>query len=116
MSPLDPLPPVRPEDMSDAFHILAYARIDTDERVGTRVLGNAMEHQTGYGQVGVYNPDGADLFSQNWHSILMEASRMDDPGEAGRDLAQQAPAAFDDLATALQRVTDTGTWRRVNAH
>ncbi len=116
MNPLDPLPPVRPEDMSDAFHILAYARIDTDERVGTRVLGNAMEHQTGYGQVGVYNPDGADLFSQNWHSILMEASRIDDPGEAGRDLAIQAPPAFDDLATALQRVTDLSTWRRVNAH
>lgn len=116
LSPLNPLPPVRPEDMPEAFHILAFAQIETDERVGTRVLGNAAEVQNAYGQVGVYNPDGADLFSQNWHSVLMPATRMDDPGAAGRDLDTQAPPAFDDLARALQRVGDLGTWGRVNAH
>jgi hypothetical protein len=116
LSPTDPLPPVRPEDMSEAFHILAYAQIDTDERVGTRVLGNAMDVQTAFGQVGVYNPDGADLFSQNWHSALMPASRVDDPRDAGQRLGQQATADFDDLADTLQRVTDLATWGRVNAH
>jgi len=116
MSPLNPLPPVRPEDMSAAFHILAYAQITADERVGTRVLGQSMEMQTAFGQVGVYNPDGADLFSQNWHSILMPASRVDDPRDAGQRLGQQATADFDDLAETLQRVTDLGTWGRVNAH
>lgn len=113
---VNPLPPVRPEDMPDPFHILAYALIEADERVGTRILGEAMAVQTGYGQVGVYNPDGADLFSQNWHARLMPATRVDTPREAGRDLGIQAPAAFDDLAGALQRVGDAGTWRRVNAH
>jgi len=113
---VDPLPPVRPEDMPPEFHILAYALRDADERVGTRILGNAMEVQAGYGQVGVYNPDGADLYSQNWHSRLMAATRIDDPRRAGADLGTQGPASFDDLAQTLQRVNDMATWRRVNAH
>ena len=116
LSAVNPLPPVRPEDMPPAFHILAYAQIEADERIGTRVLGNAMEVQTGYAQVGIYNPDGADLYSQNWHSRLMAATRIDDPQRAGADLARQAPASFDDLAQTLQRVNDLATWRRVNAH
>lgn len=116
ISPNDFMPPARPEDMPELFQILAYAMTETDERVGTRVLGNAAEEQYGYGQVGVYNPDGADLYSQNWRSILMPAMRMDDPREAGRDLDQQARSSFDQLARTLQRVGDLGTWGRVNAH
>ena len=109
-------PPVRPEDMPPPFQILAYAQTETDERVGTRVLGNATRFQHGYAQVGVYNPDGADLFAQNWRSVMMPALRMDDPQRAGRDLALQGPSAFDDLAATLQRVSDYRTWGRVNAH
>jgi hypothetical protein len=116
MSTVDVMPPVRPEEMSGAFHILAYAQIESDERVGTRVLGQAMEELTAWGQVGVYNPDGADLFSQNWHSILMPATRADDPRDAGDRLDRQATADFDQLARTLQQVTDLATWGRVNAH
>ena len=116
ISPLNPLPPVEPRTMPDAFHILSYALKDKSRRLSETVISTSVDTHTGYGQTGVFNPDGASLFTQNWQSKLMPATRLDDVRQASRDLARQARDGFDDLAGTLQQVRSTGSWGRVNAH
>jgi hypothetical protein len=110
------LPITQPDKMPDPFRILALVQKDKGKRLATQVLTEDVESHFGYGQAGVFNPDGADLFSQNWRYRLMPATRMDDPSKMARDLRQQAKSAFGPLATALSAVSGAAGWGRVNAH
>lgn len=116
IQPLNPLPPIEPATMPDAYRILAYGLKDKSKRLGETVMSSPVETHTGYGQVGVFNPDGASLYTQNWHMRLMPATRMDDPNTAGSDLSRQARSDFDDLAESLQQLNSMSSWERVNAH
>lgn len=116
ISPLNLVPPVEPRTMPEGFHILGYALKDKSRRLSEAVIPTTVDTHTGYGQTGVYNPDGASLFTQHWHSKLMPATRLDDVRRASRDLDRQARDSFDDLAETLQQVQTTGSWGRVNAH
>lgn len=114
-----------PDKMDDPFRILAFAQREQDpsERLNMMIpylagqvgQGNVAPH-TAYGQVGIYNPDGASLYSQSWRARLMPATRMDDVSEAANKLDQQATAAFDPLASTLRQVADQTNWRRIHAH
>lgn len=106
----------QPDAMPEAFHILALTQKDKGRRLATQVLTDSVDSHFGYGQTGVYNPDGANLFSQNWRYRMMPATRMDDPARMARDLRRQATAPFAPLATALGGVSSTSSWSRVNAH
>ncbi|MEP5758728.1 MAG: hypothetical protein ABJ327_05320, partial [Litoreibacter sp.] len=114
--PWNLLPPVEPRTMPEAFHVLGFALKDKSRRLSEIVIPTSVDTHTGYGQTGVFNPDGATLYSQNWQSKLMPATRLDDVRRASRDLARQARDGFDDLADTLQQVQSTGSWGRVNAH
>ena len=116
ISPINPIPIVQPDKMPDAFRILALTQKQKGKRLAAQVLTEDVQSHFGYGQAGVYNPDGANLFSQNWRYRMMPATRMDDPSKMARDLRRQAKAPFDPLATSLGAVTSTGSWGRVNAH
>lgn len=116
VSTLQVPPFAQPDQMPDAFRILAYAQKDKNRRLGSKVLNDDIESHFGYAQTGVYNPDGADLFSQNWRFRMMPATRMDDPQSASNKLNTQALAAFEPLASNLAGVSDTTTWARVNVH
>ncbi|MEM6388933.1 MAG: hypothetical protein AAF825_03750 [Pseudomonadota bacterium] len=113
---IDFFPPVDPLMMPDDYLILAYSLREPSPRTGTTVFGDAQTDHTGYGQSALFNPDGASLYSQNWQARLMEATRLDGPRDAGRDLNRQAVRAFGDLAQTLRQVSDQTSWRRVNAH
>jgi hypothetical protein len=105
----------QPDEMPEAFHILALTQKDKGRRLAAAVLADDVESHFGYGQTGVYNPDGANLFSQNWRYRMMPATRMDDPARMAGDLRRQAKAPFAPLAQALGAVSSPG-WERVNAH
>ena len=105
-----------PYDMPEEFHVLAYGLRDKSPRLSESIMGTSVQSHTGYGQVGVYNPDGASMFSQNWQARLMPATRLDNPRVAGAALNAQAHASFDTLAASISAVTDTSTWGRVHAH
>ncbi len=112
-----------PDQMDDAFRILAFAQKDQSTRLDMMIpylsgqvsAGDTAPH-TAYGQVGLYNPDGASLYSQSWRARLMPATRMDDVSQAADNLNREATAAFDPLASALGNVADQATWRRIHAH
>ena len=108
-------PLVDPARMPDAFRILAFSHKEPSKRLGTAVLGAGLDHD-GYGQVGLYNPDGATLYSQNWQARLMPATRLDAPRQAGSDLDREASASFDGFAAELRGMQNTTGWERVNAH
>ncbi|MBT8409977.1 MAG: hypothetical protein KJN93_10165, partial [Alphaproteobacteria bacterium] len=116
ISPLNPLPPFEATTMPDAYRVLAFGLKEKSRRLGEAVMTTPVTTHTGYAQAGVFNPDGATLYTQNWHTRLMPATRMDEPRDAGRDLARQARSGFDDLAEDLQQVRDVSTWERINAH
>ena len=116
ISPIHPAPPVEPIAMPDEFRILALGQKDKSQRFGERIMSSPVISHTGYAQAGVFNPDGATLFTQNWQSRLMPATRLDNPRQAGGDLDRAATAAFDDLASDLQQVQTLGDWGRVHAH
>lgn len=109
-------PPVDAAAMPDPYRILAFSLREPAERLGTTVFGAPDTDHTGYGQTGVFNPDGASLYSQNWMMRTMPATRLDDPSDASRELGREATAGFDDLAETLGHVGDRTSWRRVNAH
>ncbi len=110
------VPPwVQPDQMPDPFHILALTQAKKGTRLAGQVFTDTVESHYGYGQVGVYNPDDASLYSQNWQYRLMPATRMDDPRDIARDLRSQARSSFGDLVRSLSGVSDS-TWRRVHAH
>lgn len=115
-SPTNLFPPVEPTAMPDAFRILAFGLKEKSRRLAESVLASPVTTHTGYAQTGVFNPDGATLYTQNWRMRLMPATRMDDPGRAGRDLSRQASPQFDTLAEDLLTVGNAGSWERVNAH
>ncbi|MEL6642065.1 MAG: hypothetical protein AAFP98_12295 [Pseudomonadota bacterium] len=123
VTPLSRITDRTPMDMDEAFRILAFAQKDQSQRLdmmipylnGQVTQGNAAPH-TGYGQVGLFNPDGATLYSQSWRARLMPATRMDDAKQAANNLDRQATAAFDPLVSALRSVNDQSTWRRIHAH
>jgi hypothetical protein len=116
ISPIHPAPPVEPIAMPDEFRILAFGQKAKSRRFGERIMSSPVTGHTGYAQAGVFNPDGATLFTQNWQSRLMPATRLDNPRQAGRDLDRAASAAFDDLASDLQQVRSSSSWGRVHAH
>ena len=115
-SPNDITLPNELSDMPDAYRILAYGLKEKSRRLGQAIMTSPVTTHTGYAQVGVFNPDGATLFTQNWHARLMPATRMDNPAAAGNALGSEARGSFDALAEDLQQVQDTSSWRRVNAH
>ena len=115
-NPFNLLTPVEPTTMPDAFRVLAFGLKEKSRRLAQSIMTSPVTTHTGYGQAGVFNPDGATLYTQNWHTRLMPATRMDDPRDAGSDLARQARSAFDELADDLQKIQSTSSWGRVNAH
>lgn len=116
LDPFDLPPPREAREMPEAFHILAFTEKEKSRRMGEAILTTPVTSHTGYGQAGVFNPDGATLFTQNWQSRLMPATRMDDPRAASRNLDREATTAFGALADALGEVGNTTGWERVNAH
>ncbi|MXQ09733.1 hypothetical protein GQ651_17950 [Alphaproteobacteria bacterium GH1-50] len=108
--------PADVDAMTDPYRILAYSRKAKSRRLGAAVLPESVTAHTGYGQVGVFNPDGATLYSQNWMSVLMPATRLDDPRGAARALDREATGVFDELAEDLLSVGDVASWGRVHAH
>ncbi len=110
------VPPwVQPDQMPDAFRILALTQAAKGKRLAAQVLTDNVQNHFGYGQVGVYNPDDASLYSQNWQYRMMPATRADDARDLAGNLSRQAPGAFGDLSQSLNGVGH-GTWSRVNAH
>ena len=116
VGPVDPAPPIEPATMPESFHVLAFSEMELSTRRGTAILSSPVQSHTGYGQVGVYNPDGATLFTQNWQSRMMPATRLDDPSAMAGDLRRQATASFEELAESLGAVGSGSGWERVNAH
>ncbi len=112
-----------PHQMDDPFRILAFAQKNQANRLdmmipylsGQVTQGNTAPH-TAYSQVGIYNPDGASLYSQSWRARLMPATRMDDVSDAANNLRREAPGSFNSLASALSGVADQASWRRIHAH
>ncbi|MEO0691470.1 MAG: hypothetical protein AAFY90_01190 [Pseudomonadota bacterium] len=107
---------VTPEQMPDDFHILAVTAKTKSSRVASGVLTDGVQYHHGYGQVGVYNPISADLFSQDWTYRPMPATRMDDPGEVAQGLRSKASAMFAPLADSLSAAAGSAEWGRINAH
>ncbi|MEO1308122.1 MAG: hypothetical protein AAFV38_09385, partial [Pseudomonadota bacterium] len=107
---------VTPEQMPDDFHILAVAAKAKSNRVASSVLTDGVQYHHGYGQVGVYNPISADLFSQDWTYRPMPATRMDDPGAVAQGLRADASAMFAPLADSLSAAAGSAEWGRINAH
>lgn len=112
-----------PDQMDEAFHILAFAlkkpakpRDMVIPYLTAQVTPGDIADQTAYGQVGVFNPDGATLYAQSWRARLMAATRMDDVSDAASNLNRESTASFDDLANMLGGVSDQSTWGRVHAH
>ncbi len=116
IEPLNPVPPTEIAGMDDEFYILALTQKELARRLGTAVMTSPVDGHTGYGQAGVFNPDGATLYTQNWQTRLMPATRMDDPVQASRDLGRQATESFDRLAEDLGHVSHRQSWERVHAH
>lgn len=116
IDPLSVTSLVQPDQMPDAFRILALSQRDKGPRLSASVLSETVESHFGYAQAGVFNPDTADLFSPNWQFRMMPATRVDDHRQIARDLRRQARSAFAPLATAFGAVNDSATWGRVNAH
>ena len=108
-------PFVQPDQMPEAFHILALTQRKKGQRLASKVLTDTVKNHYGYGQVGVYNPDDASLYSQNWHYRLMPATRMDSATNVASDLRRQAPNSFSDLAQSLSGASHN-TWARIHAH
>ena len=109
-------PVFEPEDMPDAFKILALSSKDKSRRLGDSVFANRSDAHVGYGQSGVYNPDGASLYSQNWHQRMMEADRMDQPSTLANHLQNKAHNDFDELIDMLQQIGNAAGWERIHAH
>ncbi|MEO1453103.1 MAG: hypothetical protein AAFV31_04740 [Pseudomonadota bacterium] len=114
VSPLSIL--VTPEQMPDDFRILAVTAMTKSSRVASSVLTDGVQYHHGYGQVGVYNPISADLFSQDWTYRPMPATRMDDPGAVAQGLRADASAMFAPLADSLSAAAGSAEWGRINAH
>lgn len=110
------VPKVQPDEMPDPFRILAYTQKDKSKRLAALVLQDAVTSHYGYAQAGLFNPDGADLFSANWRYRMMPATRLDNAQVAGQKLKSQAHAVFGELADRLTAVSDTVSWNRINAH
>jgi hypothetical protein len=108
--------PVHPEDMPEEFQILAFGQKEKSMRLGAEVFVDADEPHNAYGQTGLYNPDGADIYSQNWRYRLMPALRMDAPGEVAGRMDDRAPADFAEIADVLDGIGDLASWRRIHAH
>ena len=80
------------------------------------VIPTLIDGHTGYGQAGLFSPDGATLYTQNWQTRLMPATRMDNVRAASQDLGRQAEADFTPLSDHLGEVGATQSWGRVHAH
>lgn len=110
------VPPfTQPDQMPEPFHILALTQAEKGRRLASTVLTDTVENHFGYGQVGVYNPDDASLYSQNWRFRLMPATRMDSARGIAGDLRTQARSSFRDLSRSLTGVSHS-SWDRVHAH
>lgn len=105
-----------PDAMNEDFRILAYVLKGANERIGERFRSSGPRRHTAYAQATVFNPDGADLFSQNWRQRITPASRVSSPGEAARKLALQAPGAFNELSEILAAASGGLEFGRINAH
>ena len=77
---------------------------------------NTAEPHNAYGQTGLFNPDGADIYSQNWRYRLMPSLRMDAPGEVASRLDSRAPAEFSGIADVLGGIRDLSSWGRIHSH
>jgi hypothetical protein len=117
VAPLVQFPPlVEPHQMEEEFHILAFAQRERSRRVGGNVFTDPGEPHNAYGQTGLFNPDGADVYSGNWRYRLMEGSRLDRPGETAGRMRTRAPADFQGLVRVLQGVDGQTGWERIHAH
>ena len=109
-------PPVAPAEMPEEFQILALAQREPSTRLGSGVFADHDTPHNSYGQTGLFNPDGADIYSANWRYRLMEAMRLDRPGAVADRMRSRAPAEFSDLADTLRAVNDLASWERIHAH
>jgi len=116
ISPLSAASPVEPADMPEEFQILAFGQMDKSTRLGSRVFVNTAEPHNAYGQTGLFNPDGADIYSQNWRYRLMPSLRMDTPAEVASRMDNRAPAEFSGIADVLGGIGDLSSWGRIHAH
>lgn len=113
-------------DMGDAYKVLVVTSKNTDkrrwgfdrtgDRLGDYVLKNEVTQHYGYAQAGLFNPDGADFYTQNWQYRLMPADRLDRPSGVAEELRDRAPQAFENLASALANVRTMASWGKINAH
>ena len=109
-------PPTEPRDMDEEFHILAFAQREQSTRLGGNVFTDMDEPHNSYGQTGIYNADGADIYSGNWRYRLMEAMRLDTPDQVADRMQDRAPSEFLDLVDVLDAVNHMSSWERINAH
>lgn len=109
-------PVTEPKKMPDAFKILTFAAKDKSRRTGDRVFTNRREPHVAYAQSGVYNPDGASLYSQNWRQRMVGADRMDKPTTTANHLKNKAPSDFDRLVRMLEQIGNANGWERIHAH
>lgn len=116
ISPFDVNRPTDPREMDEEFHILAFAQVDGSDRVGTEVFRQFDEPHNGYGQTGLYNADGADIYSGNWRYRLMPAMRLDQPRDVADRMNDRAPEDFMDLVEVLRAINHLQSWERINAH
>ena len=108
--------PTEPRDMDEEFHILAFAQREQSDRLGGNVFTDMDEPHNSYGQTGIYNADGADIYSGNWRYRLMEAMRLDTPDQVADRMQDRAPSEFLDLVDVLDAVNHMSSWERINAH
>jgi hypothetical protein len=107
---------VHPDQMPDAYRVLAYTQKQEEARIGSYVLGDNVDSSFSFSQATVYNPVGADMFSARWRMELSPTSRTNDPGNAAAKLRRQAPAVFGELAASLNAASGQAQWSRVNVH
>ncbi len=125
-------PPTRPEDMAPEYRVLTIVQTEPAEHLGNEVppfsgtgsdrqfavevLNSKPMHHFAHAEATIFNPDGGDLYTQNWRTRLTPATRMDAPRDIAADLREHAPGAFSDLARALDAVQSTTGWSQINAH
>jgi hypothetical protein len=109
-------PPSRPEDMRREYHVLTIVQAEAAQHMGNGVINSKPMDHFAHAEATIFNPDGGDLYTQNWRARLTPATRMDRPRDVADDLRRHAPGEFQELTRALDAVQSQAGWSQINAH
>ena len=104
------------EDYTDYYRPLAMVKRKSNKRWAPTIFKDSNEAFFTYGQSLLFNPDEMGLYSQNWQSRLIPATKMRDDlaGVLSRMDGQMSPE-FQDMKDDLGAVQDMAGWSRLVA-